>query len=175
MPGAGAVTAVVAAMAASLVELAARVSQETWSDAGGVIAQAASLRRRAAPMAAEDARAYQAALEAMRDPSGETPEDRDRAIEEALLAAADVPLAIAEVAADVAALAAVVAERGEQRVRPDAAAAGVLAAAAARAAGNLVAVNLVSTADDPRVVRARILAEKAADSIRGTIDLESPT
>ena len=59
---------------------------------------------------------------------------------------------------DVAALAAVVAERGEQALRADAVAAALLAEAAARAAATLVEVNLGTTSSDERVARARDLA-----------------
>jgi formiminotetrahydrofolate cyclodeaminase len=58
------VSALVVAMAAGLVEMAARVS----SDAGAA-AQAESIRVRVAPLAAEDARAYEQALAAMRAPA----------------------------------------------------------------------------------------------------------
>lgn len=160
-------------MAAALLEMAARTSAG-WSDAAGAVAQAQSLRRRVAPLAAEDARVYEAALAAMKAPSGSTPDERDRAIEDALARAAEIPLQIAEAAADAAALAATVAERGDERVRGDAAAAAVLAAASARAAANLVAINLAAAADDARVTRARKIAEDAVDSARWTLDLERP-
>src|SRR6266540_3097812 len=113
-------------MTAGLLAMAARASKEGWSDAAGAVAQAESLRRRATPLAEEDARAYQAALEAMRSPSGATADERDAAIADALSRAAQVPLEIAETAADVAALAATISERGDQQVRGDAAAAAAL-------------------------------------------------
>jgi len=171
-PGGGSVAALVVAMTAGLLAMAARASKEGWSDAAGAVAQAESLRRRATPLAEEDARAYQAALEAMRSPSGATADERDAAIADALSRAAQVPLEIAETAADVAALAATISERGDQKVRGDAAAAAVLSAAAAQAAANLVAINLASAPDDRRVRRALRLAEQAFDSARWTIELE---
>ncbi len=76
-------------------------------------------------------------------------------------APAGVPLEIAEVAVDVAALAAVVAERGDQAMRADAVSAALLAEAAARAAATLVEVNLGTTSSDERVARARDLAGSA--------------
>jgi methenyltetrahydrofolate cyclohydrolase len=166
------VAALVVAMAAGLLAMAARASREGWSDAAGAVAQAESLRRRVTPLADEDARAYEAALVAMGSPSGASGDERDADIADALSRAAQVPLEIAEVAADAAALAATVAERGNESVRGDAAAAGVLSAAAARAVANLVAINLASSADDTRVMRARKLAEQAVDSARWVLDLE---
>jgi formiminotetrahydrofolate cyclodeaminase len=68
---------------------------------------------------------------------------------------------IAEAAVDVAALAAVVAERGDQALRADAVAAALLAQGAARAAATLVEVNLGTTESDSRVVRVRDLAGAA--------------
>ena len=149
--------------------MAARASSETWAEASGVVAQAEMLRRRAAPLAAEDARVYGESLAVMESPPGPTAERRDAAIEEALARAAAVPLEIAERAADVASLAAIVADRGDQAVRGDAAAAAVLAAGAAQAAANLVAINLA--ADDERLQEARRHAEAALETARWTLDL----
>ena len=73
----------------------------------------------------------------------------------------EIPLEIAEAAVDVASLAAVVAERGEQALRADAVAAALLAQGAARAAATLVEVNLGTTSADERVARARDLAGSA--------------
>ena len=151
--------------------MCARASTDGWTDAPGAAAQAASLRRRAAPLAQRDAEAYSAALDALAAPAGETPEDRDAALGDALAHAADVPLEIAETAADTALLAATVVARGDERVRGDAAAAAVLAAAAAQASANLVAINLAASADDPRITRARMIATAAVDAVRGTLEL----
>ncbi len=62
---------------------------------------------------------------------------------------------------DVAALAAVVAERGDQAMRADAVSAALLAEAAARAAATLVEVNLGTTSSDERVTGRRDLAGSA--------------
>ena len=64
---------------------------------------------------------------------------------------------------DVASLAAVVAERGEQALRADAVAGALLAQGAARAAATLVEVNLGTTSlGPPRDTQARDLAGAAA-------------
>jgi formiminotetrahydrofolate cyclodeaminase len=78
-------------------------------------------------------------------------------LEEALSGAADVPLAVAEAAAEVAVLAKLVAEEGNDRLRGDALVAAELAGAGARGAAQLVAINLAGR-DDPRVRRAQDLA-----------------
>ena len=69
---------------------------------------------------------------------------------------------IVEAAADVAELAAFVARNGDPALRPDAVVAALLAAGSARAAAELVAVNLTAAANDERVHRADRLAEEAA-------------
>jgi hypothetical protein len=81
---------------------------------------------------------------------------------------------IAEAGADVACLAAVAADRGVADRRGDAIAAALLAEAGARAAANLVAVNLTVTPDDERVQRARAVAEVASAAARTALE-SSPT
>ena len=83
----------------------------------------------------------------MRDGPG-TPEQRDFALGTALLRAAEVPLRIAEAAADVTELAAVAAAEGSPHLRPDATAAAALAEAATRAATHLVEINLATVPGD---------------------------
>ena len=161
-PGGGSVAAVVVSMAAGLATMAARFSIDHWEGAAGAAAQGEALRRRAVPLAQEDAEAYEQALEALRTPKGSDPDARDRQIGDALAHAADVPLRIAEVATDVAELAAEVAERGNENLRGDAAAAAVLAEAGARVAANLVVINLTMREEDERVHRALWLADAAA-------------
>lgn len=160
-PGGGSVAALVVGLAASLTAMAARFSTEQWEDATGAVAQAEALRLRALPLADEDARAYENFLLARRMPEDVEPEARDAAIGDALSRAADVPLAIAETALDVASLACELAERGNPNLRGDAATAVLLAEAAARATANLVEINLATREGDERVERARELVEQA--------------
>ena len=61
-----------------------------------------------------------------------------------------------------AALAALVARQCDPALRPDAVAAGLLAAGSAHAAAHLVAINLTTAPNDERVRRADALAEEAA-------------
>ena len=160
-PGGGSVAAVVTTFAASLAAMAARFSGEQWEDAAGAVAQAEALRARALPLADEDARAYESYLAALHLPRELEPAARDAAIGEALSRAAEVPLAIAETALDVASLAADLAERGNPNLRGDAAAAALLAEASVRATANLVEINLATREGDERVERARELVETA--------------
>ena len=156
-PAAGSVAALTVAMAAAVLTKAARASAEIWTEARGVVAQAEALRNRVAPLAQLDAEAYAQAQQALQKPE-------DTELRRTMTRAADIPLRIAEVAADVAALGTVVAEHGDPATRADAVAAAMLAEAGAHAASELVAVNLLSLPEDERVLRARELERAAAES-----------
>ena len=110
-----------------------RAGLRDWEDAPGIAAQAAALGDRALLLADDDHRAFAHALG-----RSSTRADRDVALGKALRDAADVPLQIAEAAADVAALAALAAREGADAVRGDAWAAAALAEAASAAAAHLV-------------------------------------
>jgi formiminotetrahydrofolate cyclodeaminase len=171
-PGGGSVAAHVTEMAASLAAMVGRFSHD-WDGAAGAVAQAETLRHRAAPLAVRDAEAFENVLTAMRMPKDLEPEVRNTLIGETLSRAADVPLEIAETAGDVAALAAEIAASGNQNLRGDAAASAALAAAAARVAANLVEINLSTVAGDERIERARTLvrlADRAAKRALGDQD-----
>ena len=153
-PAGGAAAAVLAGLAAALTAMTARYSQE-WADAGAAVAQAETLRVRAEPLACEDVTAYAEVLRLRRESAG------DEALGRALERAADAPFRIAEVAADIAELAAHVADRCDPAVRVDAVAAAEFAHAAARVAARLVDVNLSMRPGDERAARAARLAEAA--------------
>jgi formiminotetrahydrofolate cyclodeaminase len=167
VPGAGSALAIALATAAAVVQMAARLSPDSWSDAAGVAAQAESLRERAAKLVDDDAQAYRRALEARAaaDDSAK-PEQRDWALGQVTAAAAEPPLALARLAADLAALCAAAGDRVEPRVQADVTASAALAAAVARGARELVAVNLTALSDDPRVQEATRLAAAAEAAAR---------
>jgi len=157
-PAGGSAAALATSMASGLVRLVTRVSHD-WEEAPGIAAQAAALGDRALILADDDHRAYAHALEQLRTP------ERDAALGRALRRAAEIPLSIAEVAADVAALAALAARDGAPSVRGDAWAAATLAEAASVAAARLVRVNLSTRPDDVLFTRAD-LASRAATAAR---------
>jgi methenyltetrahydrofolate cyclohydrolase len=157
VPASGWVAGVTAAYAAALVAKVAERS-DGWSDSAGARAQALDLRDRLLALAAQDSKAYERALTAL--------ERRDTGLAKALHKAAEVPLAIAETAADAALLAADAAERADGSARADAAAAACFAAGSARAAARLVEVNLASGVDDEWVARAKRAAGAADDAAR---------
>jgi formiminotetrahydrofolate cyclodeaminase len=169
VPGAGSALAVALATAAAVVQMAARLSPESWADAAGVAAQAEALRERSAQLVDDDAEAYKRALEA-RAAADQTarPEQRDWSLGRITAAAAEPPLALARLGADLAELCAAAGARVEPRVHADVAAAAAVAAAVARGARELVAVNLTALPGDERVEEADRLvgaAEAAAKSL----------
>jgi formiminotetrahydrofolate cyclodeaminase len=161
-PAGGSAAAIVVALGAGVTAMCARNSRDRWADAGGATAQAEALRARIEPLAQADAEAYEGALTAFRLPERLEPEVRNATIGVALERAAAIPFAIAEVGADVADLAATVAEQGNPDLRGDAVAAALLAEAGARVAAHLVRLNLAAGSDDVRVLRVSTIAEAAA-------------
>jgi formiminotetrahydrofolate cyclodeaminase len=160
-PAGGSAAAVAATMAAGLVRLVARVS-ENWSESPGVAAQASALGDRALALADDDHRVYARAMAELAAPG------RNATLGAALRRAAEVPLQIAETAADVAILAALAAREGDETVRADAWAAAALAEAAAVSAARLVHVNLATRPDDDlcagadEAARAAVTAREVA-------------
>ena len=140
-PGGGGAAAVTTALAAGLAAMAARFSAAQLPAAAGLAGRADQLRDRATALADQDAAAYRAVLSAHRlPPAGDGSERRER-IATALHQATATPVEIAEVAAQVAGLAADVAAQGNPNLRGDAAVAAYLAAAAAHGAAALVRIN----------------------------------
>jgi methenyltetrahydrofolate cyclohydrolase len=163
-PAGGSAAAIAVALGAGLTAMCARNSRDVWSEARGATAQAETLRARIEPLAQADAAAYEGALAAFRLPDLLEPEVRNATLGVALERAAAIPLAIAEVGADVADLAASLAEHGNPEVRGDAVAGALLAEAGTRAAAHLVRINLGAAPDDARVTRAAAIADAAARS-----------
>ena len=146
-PGGGAVAAVAAALAAGLAAMAARFAPESWARREEVVRRADELRALVEPLADADASAYSAFMA-----------ERTAETLEGIVA---IPFQIAEAAAEVAELAAVVAAEGNPNVSGDAAAGADLAAAAASIAARLVAINAAD--GDGRARAAATLAAHAAE------------
>jgi methenyltetrahydrofolate cyclohydrolase len=175
VPGAGSALAAALATAAAVVQMAARLSPDSWTDAAGVAAQAEALRERAVLLVDEDADAYRRALEA-RAAADETakPEQRDWSLGRVTAEAAEPPLALARLGADLAELCAAAGARVEPRVHADVAAAAALAAAVVRGARGLVATNLTALPGDVRVEEADRLVEAAEATARALGRQEGP-
>lgn len=160
VPAGGSAAALAAAMAARLVAMAAR-STEDWDGAPGCAAQALSLSARLEPLALADAEAYAEALRALAEGDG--------AAVTALQRAAELPLAIADAASAVAELAAEALEHCEVHVRGEALAAAALARGATEAAARLVEINLSTGTDDERTRRAATYMRWADDAWARTV------
>jgi formiminotetrahydrofolate cyclodeaminase len=146
--------------------MVARCSRDSWQEAAGVAAQALAIQERAAPLARADAAAWEDAVAALRNAGNEEGDGarRDFELERKLERAAAVPLQIAELGADAAALAALAGELGDGAYRADAVAAAALAAGGARAAAHLVQVNLGVREGDERLARALASEQAAAEA-----------
>jgi formiminotetrahydrofolate cyclodeaminase len=168
-PGSGSASALTVAIAAGLVAMVARRSEDCWAESPGIAAQALALQARAAPLALTDAQAWDDALEALAAARDDATTQNGDLVAKLDLSAV-VPLQIAETAADTASLAVLAAELGDDTYRADAVAAAVLAAAGARAAAHLVAVNLTVQEGDQRLARARRSADSAADAAAQALD-----
>jgi glutamate formiminotransferase/formiminotetrahydrofolate cyclodeaminase len=114
-----------------------------WSDMERTQRRAAELRDALVRLVDEDARAYAGVIDALRLPQGDDAERHARrgALDSALLAAAGPPLRMLEAAAEIAELAAGVAERGNVNLLGDATTAALVAEAAGRAAAILVEID----------------------------------
>jgi formiminotetrahydrofolate cyclodeaminase len=176
--GGGPAAALTSAAAAALTAKVARASRATWIEAGGAVAHAESLRMQAQALIERDADAYREASSVLRHSErsarqgvagpalamqAAAPAERERLAGEALIYAADLSLAIADAASQVAQLAAEVARRCPPSLRPDALTAVALAEAAACSAARLVDVNRKLPADDPRRAAS---CEAAAAALR---------
>ena len=150
-----ALTAAAGAAAHALAEVARA------SDKGAFAAQAEVLRLRVAGTARVNALRYPRALVA-HETTASLPEDRrDWEIGRAYARAAEPPLELARIAADIADLGAELVTQANADLRADAAAATALATGVARGAVVLVAINLTAAQDDARVAEARRCAETA--------------
>lgn len=151
-PAAGSAAAIVVAMAAALLELAARRSGEH-----GLSSHASSLRTAIVPLAEADARAYEAVLQSRGD------ERRS-----ALSAASDVLREIAAAAAAVEEAASPLVERVKPALRGEAAAAVELARTARRVSERLVQINLAGK-DRSDVASQGWALSRRIELSRGTI------
>jgi formiminotetrahydrofolate cyclodeaminase len=124
--------------------------------------RARKLRERALELAQADLGSYELILGALRLP--ESDPGRATRLQRALAQASEPPLAIADVGAELAELAAETARGCRPHPRGDATAAVLLAEAGCRAATVLVAINLEGAADRAPVRRAAALARSAASA-----------
>jgi formiminotetrahydrofolate cyclodeaminase len=154
-PGGGSVAASAGALAAALTRMVAGLTAgrpryaHVAAEMRHAAEQASTLADELAGLVRRDGAVFDAVSAAYRLPK-ETPEaasSRAAAIERAMVPATQSPLAVARAAADVAELAAVVAERGNTNAVADTAVAALLADAACRAGVLTVRVNAPALSD----------------------------
>ena len=149
-PGGGSAAALTGALAASLAAMVGRLTvgraryATSEAEMREVIAQAERLRGQMLALVDADTAAYQNVMDAYRLPKA-TPEDaaaRRSAVQEAMIHAADLPLAAAEACVQMLNLAARARASGNPNAGSDAAVAALLAHAALLSAAHNVRANL---------------------------------
>jgi len=164
-PGGGSVVAHVGALAAALGQMVAglTVGRKKYAGVEGEMREigirAAALGARLTQLVEADARAYGAVSDAYKMPKepATAAAARQKAIERALIGAAEVPLETARLCGEVTEVAAVVAARGNTNAVSDAGVAALLADAACRGAAYNVRINVAALPD--RSVGASLAAE----------------
>lgn len=151
-PGGGAVAALAGALAAALAQMVAGLTlgRKKYADvqvqAQSVLAEAEKLRLELTQAVAEDAAAFEQVMVAIRN-KGVSPEERQAAIEQATIGAAEVPLRVARLSVQAARLAKEMAALGNINAASDAAAGGIMARAAAHIASLNVKTNAAGLQD----------------------------
>lgn len=169
-PGGGAAAAWAGALAGSLVEMAAAFATgqpdlAAQEDRFRMIGQRArTLREMALELADEDAKAFAPVLAAMRLDRNDP--ERVRRIRAASSVAAQPPMTVAHVCAELAELGAELTQSGNPNLLGDALAGTLLAEAACVSAARLVAINLASESDDPRLSESAALTRRALEARR---------
>lgn len=186
VPGGGSVVAHVGSLAAALAQMVAGLTigrkkyAAVESEMKEMALRAAHLVRRLAELKNEDAAAYTLVSDAYKLPkeSSEQQTARAAAIQAALVKAAEVPLETARWCAEVAALAATCAEKGNTNAASDAGVAALLAEAACRGAAYNVRINVSAMPDkaagSPLATEAeRLVATAAEQAKRATAAVEA--
>jgi len=162
-PGGGSAAALTGALAAASAAMVGSFTvgkkkyAEVEAEVARLLEQLQSLRERLLELTDADAEAYVQVGAAYGLPR-ETDEEkaaRKAAIQEALKAAAQVPLGVVEAAAEVAKLLPELAEKGNPNLLSDVGVAAILAQAAFEAARLNVEVNLAGISDEGYVAEAR--------------------
>lgn len=185
VPGGGSVAAHAGAAAASLVQMVAglTIGKKKYAAVEAEMKEtglkAAALSNKLTSLVQKDAEAYAAVSDAYKLPkeSDDQQKHRQSAIDTALLGAAEVPLETARACCEVARLAAVCAEKGNQNAVTDAGVASLLAESGARGASYNVLVNLKSLSESSHGHRMldelrRVMSETedATRTVRARVD-----
>ena len=153
-PGGGSASAWAGALAAALAEMVAGFAGDPEA-----AARARALRAELVAAGERELSSYAPVLDAARLPKSEP--SRKQRLDAALSEASEAPLAIARASTRVAELAQAIVARSKPTLAGDAVTAVLLAEASSRAAAQLVQINLVEHAEDPRFSAVGELAARA--------------
>jgi glutamate formiminotransferase/formiminotetrahydrofolate cyclodeaminase len=174
-PGGGSAAALVGAMGASLTEMMARLTVGRKKYAGveleaqAVQGQATELRQSLSLAVREDARAFETVMTAYRNREA-SESDRAAQIENATVAAGEVPLEVARKGLQVARLALKIVSTGNERAVTDGATAALMARTAVQAARLNVLVNGVGLQDKALAQRWREELERLESEVSAIAD-----
>jgi glutamate formiminotransferase/formiminotetrahydrofolate cyclodeaminase len=177
-PGGGSVVAHAGALAAALAQMVAGLTAgrkkyvAVDSEMRALGLEAAGLVNTLSALVAKDAAAFNAVSAAYKLPSEPTEAlaKRKRAIDDALIGAAEVPLETARACARVAELAATCATKGNSNAVSDAGVAALLAEAACRGAVYNVRINIASLDDKSRGERLVVEANQLLTKTRAMVE-----
>jgi glutamate formiminotransferase/formiminotetrahydrofolate cyclodeaminase len=164
-PGGGSAAALAGAMGGALVVMVCNLTvgrekfKEVDAELRAIRADAEKLQATMTALVRRDAEAYAGFVEAMKLPKSTDAEKaaRKKAMGDAAVRAAEIPLETMRVALAVMRLAAIVAKKGNPHAASDGAVAALLSRAALRSADMNVRINLPSVQDE--ALRAKMLAE----------------
>ncbi len=177
-PGGGGASAYAGALAAALASMVGNltVGKKTYADVEDEVraslARLDALRARLVELVDEDARAFEPLAAAYRLPKA-TPDEqaaKNAALQQALVGASDVPLAIMRAVADVVDEADYLAHHGSKMARSDAGVAAAFARAASDGASLNIFINAASMDDPAQAARYRGEAESLAARTRERCD-----
>lgn len=177
-PGGGGASAYAGALAAALASMVGNltVGKKTYADVEDEVraslARLDALRARLVELVDEDARAFEPLAAAYRLPKA-TPEEqaaKNAALQQALVGASDVPLAIMRAVADVVDEADYLAHHGSKMARSDAGVAAAFARVASDGASLNIFINAASMDDPAQAARYRGEAESLAARTRERCD-----
>ena len=177
-PGGGGASAYAGALAAALASMVGNltVGKKTYADVEDEVraslARLDALRARLVALVDEDARAFEPLAAAYRLTKA-TPEEqaaKNAALQQALVGASDVPLAIMRAVADVVDEADYLAHHGSKMARSDAGVAAAFARAASDGASLNIFINAASMDDAAQAARYRGEADSLAARTRERCD-----
>lgn len=177
-PGGGSVSALASALGCALTEMVSRISLKKQEDdelqeaMRHVLERSAALRNRLMQLIEEDAKAYQAVLDALSLPKETSDEKvmRKEALQEANIGAAKPPLEVERLSLEVLEIAKAVAEKGSRSACTDAGVAALIAYAGLHGGYLNVRVNLSSIRDEDVKTSMEDEAREALEKGRGLIE-----